>query len=96
MSKNHYQALSKSQWARLRKQVFKRDKFRCVICNRAGQLHCDHVKPLFSGGSETNPDNLQTLCRNCHIEKNRREHKERNPIPPEVAAWHDFIKSAFS
>ena len=95
MSKNHYQKLSKSQWATLRRQVIRRDGFRCVLCGRVGKFHVDHVKPLFSGGSETDPDNLRTLCRTCHVEKNRREHEERNPKDPQVEAWENFIKSAF-
>ena len=95
MSKNHYRALSKSQWARLRKQVFERDAHRCRQCGRAGKLHCDHRVPLFSGGSETDPDNLQTLCKNCHVAKNRREHEQRNPKPAGFQAWEDFIQKAF-
>ncbi|MCY4360814.1 MAG: HNH endonuclease [Gammaproteobacteria bacterium] len=95
MSKNHYQALSKSQWARLRKQVFTRDGYRCVLCGRASKLHCDHIQPLVSGGSETDPANLQTLCRGCHIQKTRREYEERNPVSPEIQAWADFIRAAF-
>ena len=95
MSKHHYQKISKSQWARLRLIIFERDGYRCVQCGRAGKLHCDHVIPLESGGDETDPDNLQTLCRDCHIKKTRREYRERNPIPPDVQAWHDFIEAAF-
>ena len=95
MSKHHYKAISKSAWARLRRQVLARDGWRCQQCGKAGRLECDHVTPLHRGGAETDPDNLQALCRSCHLEKNRREHEQRNPTNPQVAAWADFVKSAF-
>ena len=33
-----------------RRQVFKRDGYRCVDCGRAGKLEGDHVVPLHRGG----------------------------------------------
>ena len=45
MSHRHRQ-LDQSRWARVRRAVFIRDDYRCVLCGRAGRLECDHVTPL--------------------------------------------------
>ncbi len=46
--------------------VFKRDLYRCRICQRAGvEIEVDHIVPLSQGGAD-NMDNLQTLCRDCN------------------------------
>lgn len=64
-----------SRWRRLREAVFRRDKFLCQICLKAGrltavELHghnhgvCDHIIPEAEGGSD-DPTNLQTICQLC-------------------------------
>ena len=56
---------------KLRLQVLKRDKFRCVYCGRSPAieagvtLHIDHITP-FSKGGKTILANLQTLCEKCN------------------------------
>jgi len=46
--------------------VFKRDRYRCCICGRAGvELQLDHKIPVARGGSDS-VDNLQTLCCDCN------------------------------
>ncbi len=56
---------------KLRLQVLKRDKFKCVYCGRSPAteagviLHIDHVTP-FSKGGKTTLGNLQTLCEKCN------------------------------
>jgi ribosomal protein L31E len=56
---------------KLRLQIFKRDKFKCLLCGRSPasspiiELHVDHIKPIAKGG-KTNADNLQTLCNECN------------------------------
>ena len=67
------------QWKRVRWAVFKRDGFRCVACGKAGRLECDHIRPVQSGGDWFDMDNLQTLCRGCHISKTRNELAEAQP-----------------
>lgn len=48
-----------------KKIVFKRDKYRCVICGRGSadgvELHIDHIKPKEYGG-KAEIINAQTLC----------------------------------
>jgi hypothetical protein len=58
----------------LKFEVFKRDKYRCVMCGRspATHLNCelqaDHIVP-FSKCGKTVIENLQTLCRECNLGK---------------------------
>lgn len=53
----------------LRYDIMYRDGFRCCICGRTAQdgveLEVDHIVPVSKGG-ETEPQNLQTLCRDCN------------------------------
>lgn len=89
MSK-HHTTLHGWRWTAVRRAVFVRDGWRCVECGRAGRLECDHVTPLDRGGNPWDPDNLQTLCRACHIAKTARENR-RGPTPAE-AAWYTLVK----
>jgi len=49
----------------LRKQIFERDGYKCVICGRGRkegvEIHADHIKPKDLGGKAT-LENGQTLC----------------------------------
>ena len=60
--------------ARLRHEVFKRDKYRCRECgatNKETTLEIDHIVPVAKGGSN-NLSNLQTLCKACNRAKHTR------------------------
>lgn len=52
----------------LRKQVFKRDSYRCVLCLTTENLSIDHIYPEVFGG-QTVLENLQTLCMPCNRSK---------------------------
>ena len=83
--------LPRSRWLATRRQVFERDGWRCVKCGKAGRLECDHIKPLHRGGDPWALDNLQALCRPCHIEKTR---EERRGLPiPGARSWRAFLAS---
>ncbi len=54
---------------KMRFYIYKRDGNRCRYCHRYGNdLEVDHIIPIAKGGKST-PDNLQTLCRRCNVEK---------------------------
>ena len=57
---------------KLRYEIMKRDKFKCVICGRSqmdgAKLHVDHIKPVSKGG-KTEKSNLRTLCDMCNLGK---------------------------
>lgn len=67
------------RWRRVRRMVLTRDNYRCRRCGRAGALQCDHVKPIHHGGDHWNPDNLQSLCKHCHVLKTRSEIEKPDP-----------------
>ena len=85
----HHTHLNAHRWATVRRLVFVRDGWRCVMCGRAGRLECDHVIPLDRGGDPWDSNNLQTLCRSCHIAKTADENR-REPTPAE-SAWRELV-----
>ena len=69
--------------------MFERDGWRCRSCGRAGKLECDHIVPLRRGGDPWAVENLQALCRSCHVEKSRGDW--RPPPTPAEREWRDFV-----
>jgi hypothetical protein len=55
----------------LRRAVFARDGYICLICGTASNLTIDHVYPEIRGGTLT-LENLQTLCKSCNSRKRDR------------------------
>jgi hypothetical protein len=61
----------------LRYRVFRRDRFRCVLCGASPAtdlrcvLHADHIMPVTRGGLST-LENLRTLCQDCNLGKGSR------------------------
>lgn len=65
------------QWQRAREYVLKRDRYLCVKCgNPAEEVHHkEHLNESNINDPEIalNPDNLQSLCKDCHF----REHAQK-------------------
>ena len=76
-------------WRAVRLKVLDRDNWECVKCGRGGRLEVDHIKPLEVGGDMYGLDNLQTLCRYCHIAKGKAERSI--PVPQDVTDWKTFV-----
>lgn len=57
-----------SDWRKTRAFIIRRDGFTCVKCGSLGPLEVDHIFPVAKGGS-WEPNNLQTLCKECHASK---------------------------
>lgn len=53
------------QWGTIRNQVRARDRA-CVQCGGTDRLEVHHRVPLRDGGSNA-LDNVELLCRNCHL-----------------------------
>jgi len=87
----HHILLNARRWASVRRAVFGRDGWRCVMCGQAGRLECDHVTPLERepGQDPYDPNGLQTLCRACHISKTAAEN--RRPLTPAESAWRELV-----
>ena len=76
------------RWQRLRRAALKRDRWRCVLCGKAGVLEVDHIVRLEDGGPEYDLANCQSLCRSCHVSKTN---TERGVIPP-PADWTALVE----
>lgn len=60
---------------KIRFEVFKRDKFKCVYCGASAPnvvLHIDHIEPVSKGG-DNNILNLVTCCFDCNSGKRDRK-----------------------
>ena len=86
-----HSGLNRRRWATVRRMVLDRDGWRCQQCGRAGKLEVDHVRALEDGGDPYDMENLQTLCRSCHVRKTAGENRTRCPVSPEVQAWRDLL-----
>lgn len=49
----------------IRKSVYRRDGYRCAICDNTQTIQIHHYIPRGKGGSNS-PQNLITLCSTCH------------------------------
>ena len=66
------------EWINTREFILKRDNYLCRDCGRpASEVHhIEHLTPQNIGDVTItmNPDNLVSLCRDCHFERHRGEH----------------------
>ena len=53
----------------IKKEVWKRDKGRCVICGGTENLHFDHDLPFSKGGTSISAKNVRLLCMKHNLEK---------------------------
>ena len=63
------------RWRCLRQFIIKRDERKCRKCGRlAGRPEVHHVIPIRDDARKAwDPDNLEVLCRGCHIEETRKQ-----------------------
>ena len=87
MSRHHLRLPSR-RWVRVRRQVLDASNWRCARCGRYGN-EVDHIEPLHQGGDPWALDNLQVLCRDCHIRKTAAEN--RRELTPAEAAWQALV-----
>lgn len=63
-------------WERLRETILRRDKYLCQPCLQTclvtDATQVDHIKPKDLGG-EDDPENLQSICDQCHRAKSAAE-----------------------
>lgn len=64
-------------WRRIRAQVLAEQPW-CATCGSELAAEVDHIIPITAGGSETDRDNLQGLCRACHKVKTYQESRGTN------------------
>lgn len=80
---------------RIRAQHFRSNPL-CVKCQSKGKLslaeELDHIIPLHKGGTDTD-DNRQGLCKECHVEKSKKErgHNYRPMQRISLSGWPEEI-----
>lgn len=66
------------EWIKTREYILKRDKYLCVMCGNPAQEvhHLEHISPknIDDPRITMNPDNLVSLCRDCHFNMHKGEH----------------------
>jgi hypothetical protein len=65
-------------WKRLEARIIRRDGRQCKYCGKRERLTVHHILPRAHGGSN-GPDNLMTLCTDCHNEAERRADERDEP-----------------
>ena len=55
--------------ADIKREVYKRDKGRCVKCGATDNLHFDHDYPYSKGGTSITAANIRLLCARHNLEK---------------------------
>jgi hypothetical protein len=58
--------------SKVKMEVWKRDKGRCVICNETKNLHFDHDLPFSKGGTSFSAKNVRLLCMKHNLQKSDR------------------------
>jgi hypothetical protein len=53
----------------IKKEVWARDKGKCIICEATDELHFDHDLPYSKGGASITADNVKILCARHNLEK---------------------------
>ena len=75
-----HKKLSNARWSRTRQRVLDAASWRCARCGKyANEVH--HRVPLHRGGAAFDKDNLEPICRGCHIAHHR---------PPLDPAWVEW------
>ena len=87
----HNARLDARRWAKVRRQAFERDDWRCTACGNAGRLEAHHEPPLRDGADPYDLDGVRTLCRSCHIERHRPD-----DMVPGRAAWRELVDEILS
>jgi hypothetical protein len=53
----------------IKREVWKRDKGRCVVCGGVKNLHFDHDLPFSKGGTSLSSKNVRLLCMKHNLQK---------------------------
>ena len=73
-TKRHQKAFYLSiEWRKLRKEIYKRDKYNCKKCKKhGGELAAHHIIPVGLCKDPLDSLNIITVCRKCHISIHRK------------------------
>lgn len=66
-------------WNSLRDELFEENGNKCEKCGSGLSLEIDHKHAIVNGGDMWDKNNLQVLCRKCHLKKTRLDlYKKKN------------------
>jgi hypothetical protein len=74
---------SSLEWKDVRREVMQRDKCFCKRCGKevkGREMHIHHIIPFSDKNQQLNPNNLATLCRNCHVFVHSKENTRHEDI----------------
>jgi len=75
-------------WKDTREYILMRDKYLCVKCGKPAEEvhHIIHLTPqnITDKAVCVNPDNLISLCRDCHFDEHRGEHGTGRIVREEI------------
>lgn len=72
-------------WQAFRRECIKRAGWRCERCKRLGRFEIHHIIPVAKGGKVFDFDNVEVLCRQCHIDHHR------VAVNPQRQEWYDHL-----
>jgi hypothetical protein len=52
-------------WDGIRRKVYQRDGYRCVLCGKKGKIHAHHIIPV-KVSKDNSLSNLVSVCDKCH------------------------------
>lgn len=55
--------------SQVKKDVWKRDQGKCILCGESKNLHFDHDLPFSRGGTSLLVNNVRLLCAKCNLRK---------------------------
>ncbi|MDD2935071.1 MAG: HNH endonuclease [Candidatus Pacebacteria bacterium] len=58
--------------SQIKKDVWKRDGGKCVLCGESKNLHFDHDLPFSKGGTSLLVNNIRLLCAKCNLRKSNK------------------------
>ena len=85
---NHHKAMNQRRWLGVRKRTLDRVGWKCAECQHYGN-EVDHIVPIADGGAVWAEDNLQVLCRGCHIAKTAKQNQRT--WTAEEQAWWSYV-----
>lgn len=56
----------------VKREVWNRDKGKCILCGSTTNLHFDHILPFSKGGSSLTAKNIQLLCAKHNLQKSNK------------------------
>lgn len=69
--------MTQKKGRRKKLRVILKAQCKCAKCGQVKPLDVDHIIPKADGGTYAY-ENLQALCRTCHLNKTRKENKGRH------------------